>query len=196
MVYHISFPFSSTMNEDILKRIRNHIIFKNDTFVAIIDLLNFKRKIHSTLITLPMKNGSLIDLRFYDDFVQINEPYETNNLPIFVNYQSFVFEPLQDFILRCLEFGIIDIFESNYTHLLNQNSNVYYEEALKKSESEPKVLTMQMLEAGFVLWIALIPLSFIVFIGEHVVRYNSKRRRRARREKRIANRKMLEWSFK
>lgn len=119
-----------------------------------------------------------------ENFLMIKEPYFVETIPIYVNHMSFVFEPLNDFILRMHEFGIYNIYENNHTQFFRKVENETYQHL---KETATKVLTMRMSEAGFVLWIAFIPIACLglVFVGEHVVRYNSKRRRDARKRRRI-----------
>lgn len=111
-----------------------------------------------------------------DTFIIIEEPYFVKMIPAYVNHQSFIFEPLQEFILKYYQSGFaaklaneIEYGLERYEYLDGNLKNV------RKINSQPKVLTLHMLEAGFVLWIAIILVAFVVFIGEHLLSYIRKK---------------------
>lgn len=99
--------------------------------------------------------------KYKDCFVTINDFYFSRPIPISLYPNGVFTEKLEKFILEGHQHGFL---------IPKQD------EPEEKSSDEPKVLTMKMLEAGFVLWLVSICLACIVFICEHIVRYNSNRR--------------------
>lgn len=104
--------------------------------------------------------------RINDFFVATNDFYATRPITIGAHPHGVFTEKLDKLILECHQYGLV----------IEQQ-----ELPSMKSSDEPKVLTMRMLEAGFVLWICSICVACVVFICEHIVRYNSYRRRQARK---------------
>lgn len=81
---------------------------------------------------------------------------------------SVVYKSLEKFILECHQHGIFEFIRRKYRKIP------------KQVETEQKVLTMYMLSAGFYIWLGSALIACIVFIGEHVHKYVSDRKRRER----------------
>lgn len=164
------------------------MLYENETFAMVHDRETRKSEIPFSIAVDIFNGTELIFTKISDNFIMIEDPYFVRMVPVLVVHQSFIFEKLDQFILRCYEIGLEAKAESDLEETMEKSN---FLEKLKQKKSHLKVLSLNMLEAGFVVWISLIPVAFIVFIGEHVVRYNSKRRRDARRKQRRHNREML-----
>lgn len=69
---------------------------------------------------------------------------------------SFISEPLERLIMETQQHGIVD-------YLIRKNIR----EPLKaRDDSDPKVLSMFMLSAGFIVWLLTVLIASIVFLGE------------------------------
>lgn len=168
----------------------SHALYENETFAILFDRQIRKSEVPFSLAYDIFLNGTKsIFLNISENFIMIEDPYYVRMYPVLVVHQSFIFEKLDQFILRCHEIGFEAKAESDLEKLYEKFRSL--EKLRQGKKSNLKVLSLEMLEAGFVVWIALIPVAFLFFIGEHVVRYNSKRRRDARRRQRRHNRKML-----
>lgn len=82
----------------------------------------------------------------------------------------FLFEPMEKFILECHQHGLV----------IQVENQVRRKRAEKSTQKPKKVLTMHMLSAGWYIWLGGICVATVAFFSEHVVRYNSKKRRIAR----------------
>jgi hypothetical protein len=92
----------------------------------------------------------------------LNEDYEVNELVWFINKETQeVYENLERFILELHQHGIIKHFEN----VAEMN------EIPKPPDPDPQVLTMHMLSAGFIVWLATVTISCVVFMVEHLVKY-------------------------
>lgn len=85
--------------------------------------------------------------------------------PFLVKPFSILHEQLDIFIQQCYQHGFFVYLQSKYLPPL-----------LSNRKEGPRVLTMQMLSAGFTIWLAAVLCSIIVFIIEHIVYYISMRR--------------------
>lgn len=74
---------------------------------------------------------------------------------------TFIIQPIERFILELHQHGII-------THFENLKS---LKEVPKPEDPEPEILTLQMLSAGFIVWISTFIFVIIAFITEHIVFY-------------------------
>lgn len=122
---------------------------------------------HKIVINAPFfeSNNSRSYTDVSNNFVVMENYFIVRPIQIYVRPSSVFFKRLEKTILECHQHGLL-VKKSDPPEL--------------KSADEPQVLTMQMLEAGFVLWMCSICVACVVFICEHIVRYNSKRRRKAR----------------
>lgn len=155
----------------------NHLKYENDTFAYLFKRYPFTQAQFTYGFLKPMKydlfpeyklNPSL--LRFMEDDYRIAPvPWHMPRVGAII----FFYQHLEKFILEAHQHGIVEHFRRKWTP-----------RSLEPDPSEPKVLTMYMLSAGFILWLGSVAVACIVFIFEHIVRYNSKRRRDARRNRR------------
>lgn len=91
-----------------------------------------------------------------DDWITNSEGFE-----LFEN--SFLWEPMEKLILECHQHGIIE-------YLIKKN----IAEPLKAQlDSNPKILTLYILSAGFTIWLASISIACLVFLAEII--YNTLR---------------------
>lgn len=109
-----------------------------------------------------MGNRELMDKIYESDMRILNDDFSVQFDYILVISQSFIYETLNDFILRCNEYGFTKIYKS-----------LYCGQPLFKHHDERVVLTMSMLSAGFYLWLCSVAVACIVFIVEHITDYYS-----------------------
>lgn len=76
---------------------------------------------------------------------------------LLMRQNSFLNEPLSKFVLEYYQHGLLAHAESKWSP-----------KAIGRIEKndEPKVLTLEMLSAGFILWLLIVMLSLVVFICE------------------------------
>lgn len=98
----------------------------------------------------------------------LNDDYSVFNEQILVSSGSYIFEPLNNFILQSHQHGFSKYFQ--------QTS--FRRSIIPDDEDPNKVLTTYMLSAGFNLWLYSVTIACVVFVLEHLVRYLSKMRRR------------------
>lgn len=101
------------------------------------------------------------DLRLLDDDYSVVFDY------VRVPSGSFIYNRLNDFILKCYQHGFIKHFQ--VTNLPKSS--------LPLIEDPKKVLTMHMLSAGFALWLCCVAVACCVFFIEHTVRYFTRTRK-------------------
>lgn len=100
----------------------------------------------------------------YTNFRILDDVYKWNFAHWFVRPFSFIYEPLEKFILESHQHGILDYLKKKYFPLT------------KNLEVEgPKVLTFEMLSAGFYLWMTCVLISIIIFVLELVTFHLAKR---------------------
>lgn len=136
---------------------------RNQTF-AIFTCRLPKSTILSQIRSLSHKNFS--STVFSSDMVVLNEDLRTHHEVFIVRSESYIIDVLNDFILRCHQHGFFKYFESQYF----ETPEIIVEDARK-------ILTFNMLSAGFYLWLISIVVACLVFIVEHVVRYFSRTRK-------------------
>lgn len=78
---------------------------------------------------------------------------------------SVVQKSLSKFILECQQHGFINFLERKYWDF----------KWLKNTKTDPKVLTMYMLSAGFYIWLVCVAIACIVFALEHAYKFYSDR---------------------
>lgn len=91
------------------------------------------------------------------NFFVIPEDFRWSFLSWHVLQNSFIYEPLEKFILNCHQHGIM-------AHLVDKLIPSLSEER----KEGPKVLTTFMLSAGFYVWLTSVLIAIIVFILEHI----------------------------
>lgn len=111
------------------------------------------------------------------NYKKFNKAYKMLDEDYTLYYYSWIvsakiFESFNKYILECHQHGII-------SHL----NEKYFPKAVQPDEDGPQILTMYILSAGFYLWLGTVFVACLVFIGEHVVRYFSKRRREFRKNR-------------
>lgn len=99
----------------------------------------------------------VVNMKIFD------EDYEVNEKVWIVHKETQeIFKILEKFILEAHQHGIIRHFEN----LVELN------EIPKPPDPDPKVLTMEILSAGFIVWLVTVIISCISFIGEHIVKFS------------------------
>lgn len=89
---------------------------------------------------------------------------------------SHTFKPIEMFILRCHENGIIEYW-----------TEMFYQDRSKEIKDDPKKLTMDIMSAGFYIWLGSVAVACLVFIGEHIYCFIVRRRSESeRKEERIS----------
>lgn len=79
--------------------------------------------------------------------------------------QSWLYWPFEDNIAHLISAGIIDFYTNGFYERYNPNRFKIIE------DREPKVLTMEHLEASFVVWVSTISFAIVAFIGEWICRF-------------------------
>lgn len=72
---------------------------------------------------------------------------------------SFLYEPLKKFILEYYQHGLFAFSETKWLPISFDNVD----------EDGPQILTMQMLSAGFIIWIVCVVICVIVFLSEILI---------------------------
>lgn len=118
------------------------------------------------LVTSRQLNKKILE----SDMYVLKDSFEIHFDRILVWPESYMYKPLEKFILESYQHGFMDYFEKTITDSLPK---------LEVNE-EPTVLSMYLLSAGFYLWLFAAAIAGIVFILEQVVNYLSKRSKRKR----------------
>jgi hypothetical protein len=79
---------------------------------------------------------------------------------------SFLIDSFNKFIMECEQHGISADF----------NNKRYYDIPPPSIEVDPQKLTLDILSAGFIVWLVSVLIACIVFGIEHIVAYNMKKR--------------------
>lgn len=144
--------------QDALHKFTQQEIFGNDTYAI---LFNF---VGDNDVSSGAENNQQFEYMERNILV-IPEDYRWHMLSWHVHPQSFIYEPLQKFILECHQHGFI----------INLMNNLFT--TLVKPEAEgPQVLTMFILSAGFYIWLCTVLIAIVVFFIEHLLFYLSKQR--------------------
>lgn len=157
---------------------KSHKKYQNESFaiatLRIIDYVSFKSRIFlgRNLEEQKLRQSTM---KFLDD----------NFLVFFsswlIKMNSDLYRSIEKFMLECHQHGLIVFFGSK--------------NALKPLEAVvdgPKVLTVKMLSAGFVLWLICVLVSCVAFISEHIVRVFEMRTKKNRLKLMRANRKVFD----
>jgi hypothetical protein len=97
---------------------------------------------------------------FYKGMNILKEDYVLLTSSWLVTPESNLYETVQDFLLKMHEHGFIKHFDE-----------MQHSFPVSEDGQGPQVLTMYMLSAGFIVWLATILLACIAFICEHIYRY-------------------------
>lgn len=109
---------------------------------------------HEIVMNMAFDNLSRVYKDHSGNFVAMDSFYITRPVNIFVFPNGLFIEYLDKLMLECHQHG-----------LLVPKS---YPSAEKLTE-EPKVLTMHMLEAGFVIWLCSVCVACVIFIIEQIM---------------------------
>lgn len=90
----------------------------------------------------------------------LDETFQTLTVKMLTLSRGYLNEKLEKFILEAHQHGILIYF---------QRRTVKYEYFQSKFESEPKILTMYMLSAGFYIWLGTVGIACIAFVGEFIM---------------------------
>lgn len=131
-------------------RHKNQILFGNDTFANLKSYISESEEISGSKKSKEMFKN--------DNLFLIPEDFLWHLISWHVAPQSFIYEPLEEFILNCHQNGMI-------LHLMRQ---ILPKESMFIESESPPVLTMYMLSAGFYIWLITVLLSVIVFMLEHL----------------------------
>lgn len=130
--------------------------------------------------------GFSLDVIF--DLYRVVDTEITYTAPWYAKLQSPLFEILEKFLLDTTQFGLDIYYERIPKLYITYSKNMF-----SRQPSEPQVLTMTMLSAGFLIWLGCVVVSCVVFIGEHIYRYFSKSSRMARKREKIERLKLAEY---
>lgn len=105
---------------------------------------------------------------FSKNLVYSDDIYKVNFEVMYLFYESCLYQSLEDFILKLHQHGLIDYLKKKYFDALILPE--------KFIEDDRKVLTLYVLSAGFCMWLIMIIISILAFIGEHIVRFVTRQR--------------------
>lgn len=131
---------------------RMYLEYENDTFAQIVNRNHLISIFDGKNIKEIEKNLRLFKMLEDETFLTTF----TSFLP---HYRSYLNEILERFILEAHQHGIID-YCYRQAYRVNDFSGLIV--------SDPKVLTMYMLSAGFYIWLGSIVIACIVFIYEQI----------------------------
>lgn len=139
------------------------------------NLINSAYRLEFSNFAIPYRRirrfPSVIDDDVNKDLHMLSDDANSYFMCWFTYKQSIMFDSLQKFILEVHQHGFVSHFERKNTP-----------RAADIPEDEPKVLTMQMLSAGFGLWLGSIIIAIVAFFGEHVAKNFEMRKRKLKRK--------------
>lgn len=126
-----------------------HHLYKNQTFAFL------AAKVESQVIGTSEFNQKIMnaDMKILEDDYFVNYEY------LFVLPGSFIYEPLSKFIMRFNQHGFTKRLEYWLVHH-NLTKTVF---------DEKQTLTLQILSAGFILWLCSVLIACLLFIVEYCV---------------------------
>jgi hypothetical protein len=140
------------------------IIFRNKTEVY----ENQKEFDNETFATLQLRVTNLPDnyhrgieqslINYNSHFRVLDDDFKWYYASWFVTYYNVLYEPMEKFIGQCREHGILDYMRRRHFPAPVKLDN----------DRGPKVLTMQVLSAGFIVWICCVAVSIVIFVLEHL----------------------------
>jgi hypothetical protein len=134
----------------------SHIKYENESFAILENkdaIFVGAKKVVKFLDKRFAKQSSYVSKMF-----SVIETSKTYTVSWLAKRSSFLIEGLNKFLLEAEQHGFTD-------YLYNLSREI----AEPSEPSEPKVLTMDILSAGFVVWIMSVSLACLVFISEHIV---------------------------
>lgn len=156
---NINFIFrhdKNLVNKSLDAVIERQMIHENETFAYTI------HKVVQNIYFIISPNGSTWK-KAYRNFRMVDDIYRWKFAYWYVRPKSFIYEPLEKFILESHQHGILD-------HLRRK----YFPQTKKIEPDGPKVLTFSMLSAGFYLWFMCVIISIIIFFLEIIVHWMRK----------------------
>lgn len=155
-------------NELLVRKMKNHFLYHNESFALLYETYTSKNAL-SPRVQYYSNGTAYTFTHISQNFIILEEAYFFKIIPLHVAHQNIMFEPLQDFILKYREHGFDEYIDRAIWYIMESRNLVkkYFD------SSDPKVLTLKMLEAGFIIWMALIPLACLVFLGELIMGYFS-----------------------
>lgn len=123
-----------------------HVEYNNDSFAVPVD---HQISLTDTYYLNLTKNFRTLD----DDII-------TYPIVFYTHAKSFISEMFDKLILDLHQHGFLVHLKSKYVDRTNYNSH---------EENEPKVLTIEKLSAGFLVWIGCVAVASIVFIAELIL---------------------------
>lgn len=156
--------------EQVFDKCRNQQLFWNDSFALLTSFIGdsqfdscLSAKQYGSVIVIQNNKMNQKESSMW----VIPEVFRWNLFSWHIRRQSFIYEPLHHFILRCHQNGLIH-------HLI--------EEIIPKlsdpKQSETQKLTIYTLSAGFYIWLYTVLIAIIVFLMEQGIFYFSNRKRR------------------
>lgn len=105
-----------------------------------------------------------IKTEIYKGLIKLDDNYRWHTSVWIVLQYSHVYKTVERFVLLCHQHGFIE-------HWLD----LFHYETFLMNDTEPKVLTMKMLSAGFYIWLVSVAIACVVFIGEHIYFFSMKK---------------------
>lgn len=127
--------------------------FFNDTFALPIERERYEINLKKfDAVTLTKRNQLY---RIADD------DFDILDYTIGVDFRSYLYKSIEKLIQECHQHGIMEYFKSRTfkSSLVGRIDIV----------SEPKVLTMYMLSAGFYVWLVTVVIACFIFIMEQII---------------------------
>jgi hypothetical protein len=140
---------------------QRHLLYENETFSCFRNNFNIHFGKHGKQDKkyLEFINNIMNTTKDHQEVFSIINSYKNIAVSWLTLKNDFFVNSLDKFILECHQHGIGEHFRNLFSSL--------YES--KPSPKKPNVLTMQMLSAGFYIWLAVVGIACIVFVFEHIV---------------------------
>lgn len=145
---------SKSYGREMTDMIWRHLEYENDTFA-------FEVSNDENVFGLKKNRGVEYALNVTKDLHSVFatvEGYRTVSISWLANKYDYFIETLDKFILECDQHGITSHFNNLHRKFENMASD----------PSEPQVLTMEILSAGFWVWFSTVIIACFVFILEHI----------------------------
>jgi hypothetical protein len=152
-----------------------HLIYQNETFAmagervdqpGVTKILNLEEEEDPSKINFGEIRERLSEdredlMRSFSSF----ESYFSYPLSWLTNKCDYLTETFDKFLLEVEQSGFKQYYEDAQFIQLN----------IWTPDQKPKILTMQMLSAGFIVWLVSVGIACVVFIIEHIVAYATRR---------------------
>jgi hypothetical protein len=141
---------------------KSHLFYENESFAFEVnkDELFFgnskiwKTKGHEYAIAAQSGRSSF----------KVIEGTRTINLSWLIRRSDYLIHSVNKFLMECEQHGLKEYFYNNQ-----------FEAVSPPEKSRPKVLTMNVLSAGFIIWLASVLVACVIFIIELIVFYIKRR---------------------